>query len=848
MDLSIIVTSYNLENYISRCLCSILPQLTSKCELIIIDDYSTDRTVDKINQCMFVHNKKCKVVVNDINKGVSYSRNAGLALATGNYVAFIDGDDEVTTDYIKVILNNLPRKNDIFLISWKTTCANHFEYKSDNLPAWNTAVWCRIWKRSIIKHTFNEDKSWAEDKQFIEDNITDKHIIGYITPTIYLYRNDRPGSLTERATAGFTAKEQKLVKLIFYSPRFVMGGMETVVYNIIWFLLRTGKYDIKLLYEDNIKSSKKMMDKYRKLCDVELVKDNQSKIFVCDALINCTYTKLNLSFVKANKTIHALYSNIPIEIANLFNANNVIIAQSKWHKDKLMDVGLNSTIITNAVDINAINALATEPCERFNVVEDNNITYLMVCRISIEKGFDKAIEFMSREYNLKNKLVIVGSPFNTADKHLQDEVSAALGDRVTFIGEKENPFPCIKAADYLCSFSDHELYGLATEEAHILGTPVIFSHYETAQDQFIEGFDQWIDEFIPVKRTHAVYYDDSKNAASVKLWEDIISAEQTHFQKVNFYAQAVQYIDHMIPVWQALPEEYRGIFYINPDCAERAKAAHIPVVHTMPRPGLTLVAAYDDYMQTVGPVIWMDHGIGNTYGNDNPYYAGGPGKDRVVLFLNPHQMIQNKNAATYPKAKQVIVGTPKLDNVEPNIPMKKDKKTVCLSFHWNCEVAPETRSAFPHYESILHTLAASDDFNLIFHGHPREDKHWDEVCAKYKITRVKNLKDVFEQADVYICDNSSTIYEFAATGRPVIVLNAPWYRKGMRLGIRFWDYIPGPQVDDPKDLYKTILKMLKDPTDWQDMRNKIVRTLYPLRGQAAQKAADTIVSYIKGEL
>ena len=56
---------------------------------------------------------------------------------------------------------------------------------------------------------------------------------------------------------------------------------------------------------------------------------------------------------------------------------------------------------------------------------------------------------------------------------------------------------------------------------------------------------------------------------------------------------------------------------------------------------------------------------------------------------------------------------------------------------------------------------------------PREAIRFYEA---HGIEYVPDFDDVLRRADVYACDNSSTLYEFASTGRPVVVLNAPWYR------------------------------------------------------------------------
>jgi hypothetical protein len=309
---------------------------------------------------------------------------------------------------------------------------------------------------------------------------------------------------------------------------------------------------------------------------------------------------------------------------------------------------------------------------------------------------------------------------------------------------------------------------------------------------------------------------------------------------IDFYASERHYIDHVAPVWNALDSEDKGRFIVpNELIYSYARAAGVRAVIDEPGRNLTLVASYGDYKKTKGPVVYMEHGIGHSYSNNHPSYAGGSGKDRVILFLCQHHLTAEKNKKAYPKAKVAIIGTPKLDKIKPR---GIEKNVVAVSWHWDCQIAPETRSALPHFKPILKQLQAAKDIELIGHAHPRVtfNRTLQKIYKELKITYVHEFSEVLERADIYVIDNSSSAYEFAASGRPVIHLNAPWYRKEVNHGIRFWEYLPGPTVDKVGEVLPLIRKMLKQPDLYEAQRAEVVKELYPNLGKASKAAAKEI--------
>ena len=166
----------------------------------------------------------------------------------------------------------------------------------------------------------------------------------------------------------------------------------------------------------------------------------------------------------------------------------------------------------------------------------------------------------------------------------------------------------------------------------------------------------------------------------------------------------------------------------------------------------------------------------------------------------------------------------------------------------NCTLQPETRGALDHYRAALPALAR--EFTVLGHGHPRlfmdPRAGLAETYRSLGIEVVQSFDEVLERADLFVADNTSALYEFAATGRPVVVMNAPWYRRTVEHGLRFWEFADvGLQVDEPGQLVATVERALRDPKKQRERRAAIVREVYGVApGTAAQTAATAIASWL----
>jgi glycosyltransferase involved in cell wall biosynthesis len=112
MKISVIVAAYNVENYIEKCLESIISQTYKNLEIIVVNDGSTDNTLNFIQNFSKMDHRI--IMINKPNGGLSSARNAGLDIANGDYIGFVDGDDYINIEmYYKLYHLCKETKSDI---------------------------------------------------------------------------------------------------------------------------------------------------------------------------------------------------------------------------------------------------------------------------------------------------------------------------------------------------------------------------------------------------------------------------------------------------------------------------------------------------------------------------------------------------------------------------------------------------------------------------------------------------------------------------------------------------------------------------------------------------------------
>lgn len=211
--LSIVIPVYNAEDYLDRCIESIVSQNFTSYEVILVDDGSTDSS-PMICDRHSSSDPRFRTI-HKTNGGVSSARNAGMDLAKGEYLMFVDSDDALLPGALKVMTDSLegedlvlggyvtymdtvPRKemNPLHTRSYNAEDMSlFFEHNIRKNCEMLDAPWAKMFRRKAVgSFRFNESLSYAEDKLFVFAFLASCSSARTVTDFVYAYHL-RSGSL-----------------------------------------------------------------------------------------------------------------------------------------------------------------------------------------------------------------------------------------------------------------------------------------------------------------------------------------------------------------------------------------------------------------------------------------------------------------------------------------------------------------------------------------------------------------------------------------------------------------------------------------------------------------------------
>ena len=210
LKLSIIVPAMNSGKFVNTTLESIQKQTFSNIEVLMVYTESFDDT-KAILEKYAREDKRFILLINDIHKGVAYSRNIGLSNASGEYITFVDSDDIISPDIYTVLIDNIEKNNADIAICKETSHIKELdklarkEEKSELLSRgegqkyflegklFYAEVWNKVFTKKVISGMFFSPKGIADDVLFTWQAISNAKKIVYVPYKLYFYRYNANG-------------------------------------------------------------------------------------------------------------------------------------------------------------------------------------------------------------------------------------------------------------------------------------------------------------------------------------------------------------------------------------------------------------------------------------------------------------------------------------------------------------------------------------------------------------------------------------------------------------------------------------------------------------------------------
>ena len=282
---SVIIPAYNIEDYIGRCLDSIISQTYKNLEIIVVDDGSRDYTGEILDN--YAKKDRRIKVIHKENGGVSSARNKGIEAAEGDYIGFIDGDDLIEPEMYKTLVDLLEEENaDIAHCGYQMVFPDRIDYYhntgkkkiqtteeglKDLLSGEmiEPGLVNKLYKKELIKNCrLNETVKINEDllMHYQLFKLSQKSVYYDITPYSYMIRS----SSATGANSLITKREDSLRVLNQIKDDCINNNLLSIIYKRYIYLLMA-------ICRDGLKDKSYM--KYQKKQRKQLKKELKTDVF-----------------------------------------------------------------------------------------------------------------------------------------------------------------------------------------------------------------------------------------------------------------------------------------------------------------------------------------------------------------------------------------------------------------------------------------------------------------------------------------------------------------------------------------------------------------------------------------
>lgn len=316
---SIIIPVYNVALYLDRCILSAVQQTYRNIEIILVDDGSTDESpiicddwAKKDPRIKVIHKK---------NGGVSAARNAGLDIAEGRYISFLDGDDEYANNTLEMALNYYaddvdlvsfgysiiyPGTKDDILFQGKTYINST---EKDRLSfiigpffrfeiGWS--VWCNLFLKSVIDEyniRFQEGHKMTEDKVFCLCYYSHCEKIKVLNTCLYDYylRNDSVTHISAEANSIYFGEKVDLSKAVRqHFEKYADTQLFVKYFSIIHYFI----FEAEIKQEESKGNfsalRERILDDIQRKSDIQFFIDEMKRFCTYSNLLKCYYSSIQV--------------------------------------------------------------------------------------------------------------------------------------------------------------------------------------------------------------------------------------------------------------------------------------------------------------------------------------------------------------------------------------------------------------------------------------------------------------------------------------------------------------------------------------------------------------------------
>jgi|TARA_R100001594_G_scaffold133592_2_gene174366 glycosyltransferase involved in cell wall biosynthesis len=185
-EVSIIITNYNYSKYLARCIRSCLSQQNVNCEVIVVDDCSTDNSLEVLEPFM----EEIKVIRNKKNMGVAASSNAGIKKSRSQYVIRVDADDFINSETCYFMKSYLEANHDAFGLACDYVLVDNHEDVIERKSAEKDNISCGImYRRDLLLDMggYNPKMRHREEEE-LRKRLGEFYNIHYLKMPFYRYR------------------------------------------------------------------------------------------------------------------------------------------------------------------------------------------------------------------------------------------------------------------------------------------------------------------------------------------------------------------------------------------------------------------------------------------------------------------------------------------------------------------------------------------------------------------------------------------------------------------------------------------------------------------------------------